>query len=98
MVIKDTMGAIVDAASLDDREWVGDMTMISGYTITFLADGQVRQITMASKDEAAIIKLLTVTFGKVDILSRTGLDARSLYLMKLRPGEWVEWTMTERRR
>ena len=74
------------------------MTVVSGYTITFLADGQVKQITMASKDDAAIVELLTIKFGKVDILSRTGLDSRSLYLMKLRPGEWVKWTMAERRR
>ena len=72
--------------------------MICGYMIAFVAGGQVKQITMASKDDAAIVDLLAVRFGKVEILSRTGLDARSLQLMKLRPGEWVEWTMMARRR
>jgi hypothetical protein len=75
------------------------MSMICGYTITFVvADDQVKKVTMAFKDDAAIIELLAAQFGKVEILSRTGLDARSLQLMKLRPGEWVEWAMTARRR
>jgi hypothetical protein len=68
------------------------MSTIAGYTICFTAEGQLRQITVAERDDDAIDRMLRDRFGAVHVLSRMALDSRVLDLLKLRPGDWLEWT------
>ena len=67
------------------------MSTIAGYTICFLSAGRVRLFTMAVSDDSVIDRRIVERFGKVEILSRTPLDAKTLGLLKLKRGEWVEW-------
>jgi hypothetical protein len=48
------------------------------------------QITMAA-DEEAIDRLIVERFGEVQVLSRAPLDAKALAVLRLKPGEWLEW-------
>lgn len=67
------------------------MSTVAGYTICFAGKGVVRQITMALDDDAKIEERLVARFGEIKIISRAGVDARGLHLLRLKPGEWVEW-------
>jgi Zn-finger domain-containing protein len=52
------------------------MSTIAGYTICFTAEGQLRQITVAERDDDAIDRMLRDRFGAVRVLSRMALDSR----------------------
>jgi hypothetical protein len=67
------------------------MALIAGYTICFISNGRPTLITIASADESAIERLTVARFGDVRVLARTPLDANALQLLKLKPGEWLEW-------
>ena len=62
-----------------------------GYTICFISDGRVQQVTMANADDNLVVRALIAHFGKIQILSRTPLDANTLEPLQLKRGEWIEW-------
>jgi hypothetical protein len=74
------------------------MATIAGYTIFFLVDNLVKQITIADPDDRAIENKLAARYGRIQILSRTSLDATALELLGLKHGQWVEWAPLARGR
>jgi hypothetical protein len=67
------------------------MATIAGYNVLFVIDNRVKQITMSHPDDRVIEEWLADRFGPVHILSRTPLDAKSLGLLELETGQWMEW-------
>jgi hypothetical protein len=74
------------------------MATIAGYTVLFLVDNRIKQITMADPDDKAIENRLAARYGQIQILSRTPLDAKALGLLELKFGQWVEWAPLARGR
>ena len=46
---------------------------------------------MANADDNLVVRALIAHFGKIQILSRTPLDANTLEPLQLKRGEWIEW-------
>jgi hypothetical protein len=67
------------------------MSTVAGYTICFLANSGARQMTFASTDEEMIASYLHEKFGRIEILTRTMLDKRTLMALGLAPGGRLEW-------
>jgi hypothetical protein len=73
------------------------MATVAGYSMLFLVDERVKQITIADRDERAIEHWLSTRYGPIKILARTPLDAKALGLMELGFGQWMEWAPLARR-
>lgn len=74
------------------------MSTVAGYTICFTAQGQLRQVTVAERDDDKIEQILQSRFGEIQVLSRMAIDARVLALLDLRRGQWIEWMQMAHRR
>ena len=74
------------------------MAMIAGYTVLFLVDNRVKQIMMADPDDRTIENKLAARYGRIQILSRTPLDANALDLLGIKHGQWLEWAPQARGR
>ena len=70
--------------------------MVAGYSVCFVVEERVKQITMADKHERVIERLIGKKFGKAEILSRAPLDSRAIGLLELKAGEWLEWVPVAR--
>jgi hypothetical protein len=55
----------------------------------------VRLITIAVADDGEAERRIAERFGKIDVLFRAPVDARTLGLLRLQLGEWVEWVSVE---
>jgi hypothetical protein len=73
------------------------MATIAGYNVLFLVDANIRQITMAEPDDRAMEEWLAARYGRVEVMSRSPLDAKTLGLLGLKFGEWLEWAPLARR-
>jgi hypothetical protein len=73
------------------------MSTIAGFIICFLAEGRVRLLTIAVADDVEAERRIIERFGKIDVLSRAPVDAKTLALLRLKVGEWVEWVPVDHR-
>ena len=73
------------------------MSMIAGYIICFLSADSVRLITIAVADEVEVERRIVERFGKIEVLSRAPVDAKTLALLHLKVGEWAEWVSVNQR-
>ena len=68
------------------------MTVVAGYTFCFLtSDGAVRQMTVADQSDSKGEEVLKRKYGKVEVLSRAAINHRTLTLLHLKQGEFMEW-------
>jgi hypothetical protein len=57
------------------------MATIAGYSVLFLVDANIKQITMAEPDDRAMEEWLAARYGPVEIMTRIPLDAKALGLL-----------------
>jgi hypothetical protein len=54
-------------------------------------------MTIAVADDGEAERRIVERFGKIDVLSRAPLDAKTIALLRLKRGEWVEWVPVDHR-
>ena len=67
------------------------MSTVAGYTICFIKKDAIKQITVATADDLAIVRRLRNQFGDIQIIGRMPLDKHTLELLRLKRDGWMEW-------